>query len=1144
MEAVDQIKKIEQFIESNYLKQLMKVASKGGRSLVIDFIELSKFDPSLADMLLDQPEEVLKAAELAIANFDLPGDAETIRMRITNLPAELKVLIRNIRAEHLGRLLMIEGTVRQKSDVRPQVIAARFECPSCGNIMNVLQLDNKFKEPTRCGCGRKGKFRLLSKELVDAQGIVLEESTRDLEGGEQPKRMNVLLKDDLVSPISEKKTNPGSSIRVFGVIKEVPIILRTGGQSTKFDLIIEANYVEALEEDYTNIEINKEEEQQIIELSKDKKLQEKLVRSLAPGIYGHDRIKEAMLMQFVGGVRKSRSDGVQTRGDIHILLIGDPGSGKSMLLKRAAVVAPKARYVSGKGVSGAGLTASVVKDEFLSGWSLEAGALVLANRGVVMIDELDKMSKEDRGAMHEGLEQQSYHHDFELMFSDGKTEKIGTFVDGHLKKHRKDIIKGKDCEILEIPTDKILTTDFNRITRTAPARISRHKAPEQYYNIKFSNGRSITVTPEHPLFVYRNNSIGEIPAASAKKGMIVPSVRTVPVKGEKQPLKSVEIKNYNNKNISFPKTLGTRLAKLLGYIASEGHSYYSKKNRYAEIGVSNTDKEIIGDCKRLFTSIFSTSININFSSVKRRAKATKDQYVVRCSSKTLYEFFIENFPELIKKAPRKRIPVKLKKAGKPEKLAFLESFFKGDGFVDSERSGFSTSSVRLAEDLQDMMLTIGIWSYIACERRKGRSYYKVVISGEENLERFCSKIVRHDHRKDRVKHFIERSRNRKNARDCIPHEMLTGFNDFLKKVHCCDGYFTTLIKRRQNSHRKVVADYLKKAKEKIKLNRYRRFAGEAKAFEKLFTSDIKYIKISEIKKIRDKRFKWVYDVTIEPNKTFISHGLVLHNTISISKANIQATLRCETTVLAAANPKFGRFDPYETIARQIDLPPTLINRFDLIFTIKDLPDEEKDEKMAGFILNLHQSPDIADTDIDTDLLRKYLVYSRQRITPKLTDSAVQELKEYYIKMRTSGGMEEGGVRSIPISARQLEALVRLSEASAKIRLADKVTKRDARQAIALLHYCLEQVGLDPETGKIDIDRITTGIPSTERSKIITVREVINELEEKVGKSIPMEEIVSLAAERGISEDDVDDAIEKLKRSGDLFEPRRNFISKI
>ena len=673
MDVAEQIKKFQEFIEATCLAELLERVRKGEEFIEIDFIELAKFSPELADLILEQPEETLKAAEIAITNFDLPKHLKQVRIRLKNVAEKEKILVRNVRSKHIGKLLVIEGLVRQKSDVRPQVTSAKFECPSCGNIISVLQLDTKFKEPTRCGCGRKGKFRLLSKELIDAQGIVLEEASKDLEGGEQPKRMNILLKNDLVSPISERKTNPGSHIRIYGILKEIPIILRTGGQSIKFDLMIEANNIEALEEDYSNIEIYEDEVKEIKELSRDPKIYQKLSQSLAPGIYGHEKIKEALILQFMGGVKKIRDDGVMTRGDIHILLIGDPGAGKSQLLKRAAVVAPKARFVSGKGVSGAGLTASVVKDEFLSGWSLEAGALVLANKGILMIDELDKMTPEDRSAMHEGLEQQ---------------------------------------------------------------------------------------------------------------------------------------------------------------------------------------------------------------------------------------------------------------------------------------------------------------------------------------------------------------------------------------------------------------------------------------------------------------------------------------TVSISKANIQATLRCETTVLAAANPKFGRFDPYETIAKQIDLPPALINRFDLIFTIKDIPDAEKDAQLAQFVLSLHKKQGTETPPIDTPLLRKYLIYGRQKIKPVLSQEALEELKEYYMKMRSSGSSEEKMLKAIPLSARQLEALVRLSEASAKVRLSNVIEKKDAKRAISLLHYCLEQVGLDPETGKIDIDRISTGISTSERSKIIGVRELITELEEKLGKIIPVEEVIKLAKEKGINEEKVIETIEKLKRSGDLFEPKRGHVSKI
>jgi len=177
------------------------------------------------------------------------------------------------------------------------------------------------------------------------------------------------------------------------------------------------------------------------------------------------------------------------------------------------------------------------------------------------------------------------------------------------------------------------------------------------------------------------------------------------------------------------------------------------------------------------------------------------------------------------------------------------------------------------------------------------------------------------------------------------------------------------------------------------------------------------------------------------------------------------------------------------------------------------------------------------------LLKKYIAYAKQKIRPRLTDSALVEIKKYYIEMRSTG-VEEGAVRAIPISPRQLEALVRMSESFARIRLSDKVAKKDARKAIDLLHYCLREVGLDPETGKIDIDRITTGIPASQRSHIVVIKEIIGELENKLGKTIPIDDIIKTAKEKGIEEDKTEEVIEKLKRSGDLYEPRHGLISRI
>jgi replicative DNA helicase Mcm len=271
------------------------------------------------------------------------------------------------------------------------------------------------------------------------------------------------------------------------------------------------------------------------------------------------------------------------------------------------------------------------------------------------------------------------------------------------------------------------------------------------------------------------------------------------------------------------------------------------------------------------------------------------------------------------------------------------------------------------------------------------------------------------------------------------------------------------------------------------------------------------------------------------------HEALEGQTVTISKANIQATLRAETTVLAAANPKFGRFDTYDNITKQIDLPPTLINRFDLIFPVKDLPDKDRDEHLASFVLNLHQNPNVITPEIDSRMLRKYFSYARQRVFPKLTDAAVEEVKKYYLKMRGSGG--EGDIKSIPISTRQLEALIRMAEASARMRLSNEVTRKDAKKAIDLMHYCLLGVGVDPETGRIDIDIISTGIPASERSHITTIKEVLNELS-RHNKEVSEDDIKFAAKQRGMSDDAIDETIQKLKQIGEIFEPRRGIISKM
>ena len=672
IDASEQIEKFKEFFDSNYIDDLHNLSKSGNVSLLVDFSALNKEDPDLADQLLDEPEETLKAAEISLQQFDIE-EIENVKVRFFNLPTSQRLRIRDIRSEHIGKFIFLEGVVKQSTDVRPQVTAAKFECPACGNTISIIQVDIKFKEPTRCSCGRRGRFRLISKELVDAQKLVVEESPEFLTGGEQPKRLSIFLRGDLVEPLMEKKTTPGSKVRIIGVVGEIPILLKTGVVSTRYDLMMECNFIEPLEETFDDVALSKVDIKEIKKLANDPKVYERLVSSMAPSIFGHEDIKGALILQLVGGVKKERKDGSVTRGDMHILLVGDPGAAKSSMLLYVSKAAPRARYVAGRGVSGAGLTAAVVKDEFLKGWALEAGALVLANNGFCMIDEMDKMDESDTSALHEAMAQQQ---------------------------------------------------------------------------------------------------------------------------------------------------------------------------------------------------------------------------------------------------------------------------------------------------------------------------------------------------------------------------------------------------------------------------------------------------------------------------------------ISISKANIQATLKAETTILAAANPKLGRFDPYQPIANQINLPPALINRFDLIFPVRDLPNEKMDTKIASHVLTLQQREEGIEPEVSAELLKKYISYVRKHSKPKLTDGAIDEIKTFYVKLRNTGGTGEEGIKPIPISARQLESLVRLSEASAKIRLSTKVTRLDARKGIALLTRCLKAVGVDPETGEFDIDMMSTGMATSSRNKIIVVRDIIDKFTSEGKKTIPIEDITVEASERHVTESKVEEVIDQLKKEGAIFEPKRGFIQKI
>ena len=403
------------FLNKYYAKEVtqLSLSYPDDRSLVCRFRDLDMFNSELADRLLAEPDEVLVAATAVLRDMDLATGIpiEEAFFRVGKMPNRKR--IQELRADDVGTLISIEGVVPNVTAVAPQMVEAVFECPFCGHIFSVEQTGQEFKEPVECeeetgGCGRKvQKFKLheAKSKFVNAQKIRLQDAMEDLRGGEIPQMIEVGLRDDLTGVVV-----PGDRVVVVGILRQFQKRTQFGKTNT-FKIWMDANSVELKEEVAEEVVISEADEERIKELQKQPDVYKQLIDSLAPSVWGHDDVKEAIVLLLFGGVSFFMPDGTRRRGDIHALLVGDPGVAKSVLLTAAAKLALRGILTDGSGSSGAGLTAAVVKDKEFSGdaYIPQAGAMVLADKGVLAVDEISRIKPDDLGRMHMALEQQEVH---------------------------------------------------------------------------------------------------------------------------------------------------------------------------------------------------------------------------------------------------------------------------------------------------------------------------------------------------------------------------------------------------------------------------------------------------------------------------------------------------------------------------------------------------------------------------------------------------------------------------------------------------------------------------------------------------------------------------------------------------------------
>ena len=420
MAAHDASARWRTFLEEAKEAEVMTLLSRQSNFpyLSIPFHELQTFDPDFAEDVLQYPKQVLSAGSKTLMEICRErGEEIDALLRVGELPGDTRIPLREIGSSDIDKLRSVDVIVTKISEIKPRIHRAVFRCESCGVEIEVDQENEReLKEPLKCpdgdGCGLpKAQTRfdliLISSRMVNNQWIEIQEQPEYVPSGAQPRRGMVLIEGDQVN-----KHLPGERITA-NVIPVVRSEVRNRKKTPMFDVIFHLISSEHESTPFTEISIDEEDSERILEVSKRDDLMSLIQHSIAPsifatGILGH--VKRSLALQLFGGVSRRLNDKTRSRGDIHILLMGDPGVAKSQLLSFISELSPRGRFATGGGVSGAGLTAAAVRDAFGDGrFALEAGVLPLSDRGLAAIDEFDKISTDDRRMMHPAMEQQQVH---------------------------------------------------------------------------------------------------------------------------------------------------------------------------------------------------------------------------------------------------------------------------------------------------------------------------------------------------------------------------------------------------------------------------------------------------------------------------------------------------------------------------------------------------------------------------------------------------------------------------------------------------------------------------------------------------------------------------------------------------------------
>ncbi|MEK6981690.1 MAG: LAGLIDADG family homing endonuclease [Candidatus Micrarchaeota archaeon] len=1118
------------------IQELLLVYPKK-KSLMVDYLELEKFDYGLADRLKIEPDLLIASAQEAIKDMRLvlPDGIDEFNpnVRFMNMPDD-DMLIQNLSSVNINGMVAFKSVVTKRAEVMNRVKIAAFLCDVCDTKIKIIVTKN-MQPPKRCESCKKFSLRQVDDEskFTDIQRAETQELLERVTGGAPGARIELWMEDDLVNSIS-----PGENVEVVGILRIRPPIKSKQKQEMVYARYIEVNHVKSMKREFEEIDISKEEERRILELSRDTNIDHLIIESVAPAIYGHKEVKHAMSLQLFGGTRgKKMQGGLPIRDDIHVLLIGDPGL---------------AKCVTGD------------------------TKIVLADGSIQKIEEMvEQVLQKDKREDSEGYYGVS-NHDLPSLGLYGKVQSSKANIFWKLKSpeflyslktytgkkitvspshpfftSEESLIKAKSAE-------QLLIGDFIASAKTLPIKGSLQKLPAVVHgktNAKYIKLPDF-IDEKFARFVgyctgdsylRKTDSTYEISFTNADQELLVDFENIVSSFG----LQYLKVKRHGSFAINVHSVDLGRILENMGMIKTSFHKSVPNEILRSPNEIVKEFLKAYYDCEAHVSKEGITVVSASFNLLEqvqilllrfgiisqlhetysratnaKNHKKTKYWRLISCGINAKIFMDQIGFTASIKNKKASLLPktcntnidiVPNLKAVLKEtrKLLGVTQFDMGiprstyQHFERGDRNPSYSTLTKVVRALLDHASKKDSQNDIAI-----RNISLLQKMSEANI--FWDKIIKIEKIKSDLKWVydlqVEETHNFV-ANGLFVHNsrILQSVNEIAPK-----GIYV--------SGKSVSGAGLTVSAEKDDLGE----GGWTLKAGALVLASGGTAQIDEFDKIDDEDRASLHEA--------MEAGM-----ISVAKAGMVARFKAKTAILAAANPKYGRFDQSKNLAEQFNIPPSLMSRFDLIFPIVDVLDEEKDSKLAQHILDTHMGKEVNKEErlLDRDLLRKYIAYARRNVLPKMTSAASDKIKEFYVDLRKRS--KDSG--SVAITPRYLEGLVRLAEANSKMRLSHVVEAKDAEISISLMNYVMRQVMTDKVTGAFDVDVIATGRSKTDRDKmqkVDTVIEVIKLILKKED-SAEIEKVITECVNAGIEEPDARKVLNELLKKGEIYEKEHGHI---